>query len=76
MFVDIVLVFKIYFISNNSIDIVRLAMFAIRCRIKKSIYKSCPGGIASVLRPPLQNYVLCPTSPNPRLSPRLNPNYL
>jgi len=31
---------------------------------------------ASVLRPPLQNYVWCSISPNPRMNPTFNPNYL
>ncbi len=44
VFVDIVLVFEIHFVSKNSIGVERLAMFAIWCRIKKSIYKSCAGG--------------------------------
>jgi len=34
VFVDIVLVFEIHFVSNNGVGVEKLEMFAIRCRKK------------------------------------------
>ena len=61
-------------LPNGDLSLTSLATPGSQVRVKRIPPELT--GVASVLRPPLQNYVLCPTSPNPRLNLRLNSNYL
>lgn len=51
---------------------------AVECANRQAIFETreLHDIVASVLRPPLQNHVWCPTSPNPNLNLHYNPKYL